>query len=149
MTLVGIGVLIIGIAFAIISIFVARTLNNLAHVLNGVDETVKKLPEQLDGVMNQTAEVLGQSKDTLADVNEKIRTLSPLFYIIGDVGESSRKLTSSLVDMTSSLKKNTKDGRTVVNEENLRGLYGAIAFSYFLTKRKRAMKDALEHTNQK
>ncbi|UOQ95514.1 DUF948 domain-containing protein [Halobacillus shinanisalinarum] len=142
MDYLGIGILIIGIAFAILSIFLIKTLNNLADVLKGVNKTVDKLPEQLDGVMSQTTEILNNSNDTLADVNEKVRALSPLFYIVGDIGDSSRKLTSSLADMTKSMKKSTKDGNSTVKEEDVGGLYGAVALGYYLTQKRKALKEA-------
>ncbi|WP_082231985.1 DUF948 domain-containing protein [Halobacillus massiliensis] len=142
MDYLGIGVLIIGIAFAIVSIFLMKALNNLANVLKGVDRTVEKLPDQLDGVMAQTTEVLNNSNDTLADVNVKIRALSPLFYIVGDIGESSRQLTSSLVDVTKSMKKSTSTGEAKVKERDVKGLYGAVALGYYLTQRRKAVKEA-------
>ncbi|MBH0230315.1 DUF948 domain-containing protein [Halobacillus yeomjeoni] len=140
MDFLGIGVLIIGIAFAVVSIFIIKALNNLAKVLGGVNKTVEQLPEQLDSVMKETSNVIHNSNDTLADVNEKIRALSPLFYIVGDIGESSRKLTSSLVDMTYSMKNSTHEGEQKVNEEGWRGIYGALALSYYLIQRRKALK---------
>ncbi|TGB02882.1 DUF948 domain-containing protein [Halobacillus salinus] len=136
----GIGVFIIGIAFAIVSIFLIKALNNLANVLKGVTKTVDQLPGQLDSVMSETSNVLHNSNDTLADVNEKIRALSPLFYIVGDIGESSRKLTSSLVDMTYSMKSTTREGEQRVNEEGWRGIYGALALTYYFVQKRSALK---------
>ncbi|MBN8236303.1 DUF948 domain-containing protein [Halobacillus kuroshimensis] len=144
MDFLGIGVLIIGIAFAVVSIFLIKALNNLAGVLSGVRETVDQLPEQLDSVMKETTGVLHNSNDTLADVNEKIKALSPLFYIVGDIGESSRKLTSSLVDMTSSLKNTTFEGEQKINEEGWRGIYGALAMTYYLSQKRKALKSAAQ-----
>ncbi|MCA1012256.1 DUF948 domain-containing protein [Halobacillus halophilus] len=142
MDYLGIGVLIIGIAFAIVSIFLIKALNNLANVLGGVRKTVDQLPEQLDSVMKETSNVLNNGNDTLADVNEKIRALSPLFYIVGDIGESSRKLTSSLVDMTHSMKESTHEGEQKINEEGWRGIYGALALTYYLTQKRKELKTA-------
>ncbi|WP_079477655.1 DUF948 domain-containing protein [Halobacillus salinus] len=136
----GIGVFIIGIAFAIVSIFLIKALNNLANVLKGVTKTVDQLPGQLDSVMSETSNVLHNSNDTLADVNEKIRALSPLFYIVGDIGESSRKLTSSLVDMTYSMKSTTREGEQRVSEEGWRGIYGALALTYYFVQKRSALK---------
>lgn len=142
MDYLGIGVFIIGIAFAIVSIFLIKALNNLANVLGGVRKTVDQLPDQLDSVMKETSNVLNNSNDTLADVNEKIRALSPLFYIVGDIGESSRKLTSSLVDMTHSVKQSTFEGEQKINEEGWRGVYGALALTYYLSQKRKALKSA-------
>lgn len=140
MDYLGIGVFIIGIAFAIVSIFLIKALNNLAGVLKGVTKTVDQLPGQLDSVMSETSNVLHNGNDTLADVNEKIRALSPLFYIVGDIGESSRKLTSSLVDMTHSMKQSTHEGEQKINEEGWRGVYGALALTYYLIQKRSALK---------
>ncbi|SIS40143.1 DUF948 domain-containing protein [Salimicrobium flavidum] len=147
MDYLGIGVLIIAIAFAIIAIFLVRTLNNLADVLKGVDRTVDELPSQLDNVMNETTDILKNSNVALADVNEKLRALSPLFYIVGDVGESSRQLSSSLVDVTHALKKNTTEGEDKVGEQGWNGLYGALALSYYLVQKRKALKENLPEKN--
>ncbi len=151
MDFLGIGVFIIGIAFAIVSIFLIRALNNLAGVLGGVNKTVQQLPDQLDGLMKQTTNILHTGNDTLADVNEKIASLSPLFYIVGDIGESSRKLTSSMLDMSKSVKKSTHEGESKINEEGWRGIYGAIALTYYLSQKRKALKEASQpgQTSQK
>ncbi|WP_226581965.1 DUF948 domain-containing protein [Halobacillus litoralis] len=144
MDYLGIGVLIIGIAFAIVSIFLIKALNNLAGVLSGVQTTVDQLPDQLDTVIKETSGVLHTSNETLADVNEKMKAISPLFYIVGDIGESSRKLTSSLVDMTQSLKETTHEGEQKINEEGWRGIYGAIAMTYYFSQKRKALKSAAQ-----
>ena len=109
MDLMGIGVLLIGIALLVLAIFVARVLNNFSSILNGVDKTIEQLPNQLDSILNETGNLIHNSNNTLADVNEKLGTLTPLFHIVGDVGESTRTLSSSLVDLTASAK-NKMDG---------------------------------------
>lgn len=140
MDLVGIGMLIISIAFALISIFLVKALNNLAKVLNGVNKTVDQLPEQLDSVFKETTSVIHNSNDTLEDVNEKIRALSPLFYLVGDIGETSRKFSSSLVDMTASMRQKTREGEKKVGQEGFRGIYGAVAFVYYLKQRRKELQ---------
>lgn len=141
MNLVGFSVLIIAIAFAVLVIFLIRTLTHLNSVLHGVNETVEKLPDQLDEMMKETGAVIHQSNDTLADVNEKLRALSPLFYIIGDAGEASRKLSSSLVDLTMSMKKSTEEGKESVQKRDLGGIYGALSLAYFLYQKRKTLKD--------
>ncbi|SFE71939.1 DUF948 domain-containing protein [Alteribacillus iranensis] len=141
MDLVGISVLIIAIAFVVLVIFLIRALNNLSNVLNGVNETVEKLPDQLDEVMKETGTVIHNSNDTLADVNEKLRALNPLFYILGDAGEASRKLSSSLVDVTKSMKQNTEEGKEKVDKRDLGGIYGVASLAYFLFQKRKALKE--------
>lgn len=137
----GIALLIIAIAFAVLVIFLARVLSNLTKTLNGVNETVDKLPEQLDQVMNQSELILHNSNETILDVNEKLHSLSPLFYIVGDAGEASRKLTSSLVDMTAGMKRSSTEGKGKVNEQALGGLYGSLALGYYMYQKRQAIKD--------
>ncbi|PSL50975.1 uncharacterized protein YoxC [Salsuginibacillus halophilus] len=146
MDLVGIGVLIIGIAFAVAVIFLARTLNNLSGVLQGVEKTVGKLPEQLDQITDETGNVIHNTNETIIDVNEKLETLNPVFYIVQDAGEASRKLSSSMVDVTAAWKKNTSEAEETASSKNLGGIYGAAALVYFLAQ-KRKEKQREDETN--
>lgn len=140
MTLIGIGVIIIGVACVILAIFIGHILNNLASVLSSVDKTVQQFPEQLDGIMKETSNVIRESNQALADVNEKMEQLSPLFYIVGDVGNATRKLSSSFVDATNSVKTKTEAGQEVSSKNNLGGVYGGVALGYYWLKKKRDLK---------
>lgn len=140
MTLIGIGVIIIGVACVILAIFIGHALNNLAGILNGVDKTVQQLPDQLDGIMKETSNVIHESNRTLADVNEKMEQLSPLFYIVGDVGNATRKLSSSLVNATDAVKAKAEAGQEVSDNNNLGGVYGGAALGYYWLKKRRELK---------
>lgn len=131
MSLTGIGVLLIGIAFLILSIYLAKVLNNTATILEGVGRTVEQLPHQMDDVLNETGRMIQNSNNTLADVNEKLGTLTPLFHIVGDVGESTRTLASSVNDFAGSVKKKVEsmDGET--RNKRLGGLYGSAALAFY------------------
>jgi len=142
MTLVGIGVLLIGVAFIILAIFIGHVLNNLAGVLAGIDKTVQQLPKQLDNVFKETGEMISEGNNTLADVNEKLHQLSPLFYIMGDVGNVTRKFSSSLVDVTDSIKTKTEGGKEVAEDNKLGGMYGTFALGYYWMKKRQEMKKA-------
>ncbi|SDI37339.1 Uncharacterized protein YoxC, contains an MCP-like domain [Alteribacillus persepolensis] len=144
MDLLGIGVLIAAIAFCVLVIFLIRALNNLSSVLAGVDKTVEKLPDQLDDVMQQSSQVIENGNQTLTDLNEKMQALTPLFYMVGDAGEASRKFSSSLADFTVSLKKNTNEGKEAAQKKDLGGIYGMLAFIYYLTQKRKAWKEAKE-----
>lgn len=149
MTLIGIGVIIIGVAAIILAIFIGHALNNLASVLSGVDKTVQKLPEQLDGIFKETGDMIHESNQTLADVNDKLQQLSPLFYMVGDVGNATRKFSSSLVDVTDSVKARTEAGRDIADKNNLGGLYGSFALGYYWLKKRREMKrEERDYTNE-
>lgn len=142
MTLTGVGVLLIGIAFLIIAIFIAHALQNLAGVLKGVEKTVDKLPDQMDTIVKETGELMNESNKTLADVNDKLKQLSPLFYVVGDAGNMTRKFSSSLVEMTDSLKEGTGEAKDVTDKNKLGGLYGSFALGYYWLQRRREAKKA-------
>ncbi|TQS76167.1 DUF948 domain-containing protein [Ornithinibacillus gellani] len=131
-----IGILLIGIACLLGAIFIAYALNNLAGVLGGIEKTVEKLPEQLDDIFKQTGNLIEESNHTLQDVNDKLKQLSPLFYIVGDVGNATRKFTSSLVDVTDSVKKKTEEGKDIADKNDLGGVYGAVALGYYWLKQR-------------
>ncbi len=140
MDLVGIGVLLIGIAFLVLAIYFSRVLNNLAGVIRGVDKTVDQLPNQLDKILHESGNLLHNSNDTLADVNEKLETLTPYFKIVGDVGESTRTLSSSLVDATKSAKKKLENVDPEIQNKRLGGVYGTVALGYYLFQRRNDIK---------
>lgn len=144
MDLAGIGVLLIGIAFLVLAIFLARILNQVASVLEGVDKTVEQLPKQLDNILDETSVLIHNSNDTLADVNEKLGTLTPLFHIVGDVGESTRKLSSSLVDVSKSTTKKMGEADEEVQNKRLGGLYGTTALGYYLFRKRKELKKGNE-----
>lgn len=137
MDLTDIGILLIGIAFLVLAIYVARILNKFADILEGMNKTVEQLPKQLDEVLDETGKLIHNSNDTLADVNEKLGTLTPLFHIVGDVGESTRKLSSSLVDVSKSATKKMGQADEEVQNKRLGGLYGTTALGYYLFRRRK------------
>lgn len=140
MDLMGIGVLLIGIALLVLAIYLARVLNNVASILNGVDKTIEQLPTQLDSILKETGDLIQNSNNTLADVNEKLGTLSPLFHIVGDVGESTRILSSSLVDLTASAKKKMSEADEDKQNKRLGGLYGTAALGFYVMKKNKGAK---------
>lgn len=143
MDLIGIGVLLMGVACLVLAIYLARVLNNFANVVSGVDKTVEQLPEQLDNIFNETGNLLHNSNDTLSDVNEKLGTLTPLFHIVGDLGESTRTLSSSLVDVTKSAKSKMDKTDPEVQKKRLGGVYGSFALSYYLYQNRRELKKGI------
>ncbi|MEC5425981.1 DUF948 domain-containing protein [Virgibacillus sp. C22-A2] len=140
--LMGIGVLIIGIAFLVMAFFIAHTLYNLAGILRGIEKTVEKLPNQLDDVFKETGNLIHQSSNTIADVNDKLKQMSPLFYIVGDVGNVTRKFSSSLVDVTDSIKSKTDNGKEIAEKNKLGGVYGTFALGYYWLQKRKQLRQA-------
>lgn len=142
MDLVGIGVLLIGIGFLILSIFLAIILSNIASILGGVNKTVGQLPNQLDNMFDETGKLLHNSNNTLADVNEKLGTLTPIFHIVGDVGESTRRLSSALVDVSKSATTKDENGDSPAKDKKIGGLYGSTALGYYLFRKGKEQKES-------
>lgn len=140
MSLTGVGVFLLGAGFLVLAIFIARVLNHFASILEGVNETVDQLPDQLDGVLTETGEMIRHSNETLADINEKLGTLTPLFQVVGDVGETTRKLSSSLVDVTESAKQKVVDMDEEKRKKRLGGLYGTVALSLYAVRKRKDTK---------
>lgn len=140
MDFVGIGVLLIGVGFLILSIFLAIILSNIASILGGVNETVGQLPKQLDNMFDETGKLLHNSNNTLADVNEKLGTLTPMFQIVGDVGESTRRMSSALVDVSKSATTKDTNGDSASENKKLGGLYGSTALGYYLLRKGKEQK---------
>lgn len=140
MSLAGLGVLIIGFAFLILAFFMAKALINLASVLDGVNKTVEQLPDQIDEMVKETSSLIQHGNETIVDANEKLKSLSPLFYIVGDMGEASRKLSSSLVDVSSSLKSKTTGEDNSKKQKFLSGAYSSFALGYYWLRKRKELK---------
>lgn len=116
MSLTGIGVILIGVAFLVMAVYLAWTLNNLANVLRGIEKTVEQMPQQLDDIFRETRQMLNQTNVTISEVNDKLRTLSPLFYMVHDVGEMSRKLTTPLANFSVNMNQKAKNKEAEDND---------------------------------
>lgn len=136
----GIGVLIIGITFTVLTLFLIKPLRKLSESLDGVKQTTERLPHMLDDLSKQTSDVLQSSNVMIANVNEQVKELSPIFHIIGDTGEAARKLTIAALKKTNSFKTRTNDAAVFTNRENYEGIYGILSFMFFLSQRKNCMK---------
>ena len=63
-------------------------------------------------------------------MNDKLKQLSPLFYAVGDVGKITNTLTSSLVQVTDTIKTKTSD-----TGEKGGGLFSTFAMAYYWFKK--------------
>ncbi|NYF25444.1 DUF948 domain-containing protein [Sporosarcina sp. JAI121] len=142
----GIGVLIIGIAFAVLVIFLLKPIKKLSDVLASLQQTTDLLPEVLDDVTHQASDILQTSNATLGNVNEQVNEISPLFHIVGDAGEASRKLTSAALDKTNTLKEQTGSAKEFVRREKYEGIYGLLSFVFFLSQRRKEIKETIPVT---
>lgn len=136
----GIGVLIIGIAFAVLTFLLIKPIRKLSETLDGVKQVSDRLPQLVDELSSQTVEVMQSSNATIANVNEQVKEISPLFHIVGDTGEATRQLTLSALGKTNTLKSKTSDASEFTKREKYEGIYGILSFIFFLSERKNHLK---------
>ncbi|WP_067730355.1 DUF948 domain-containing protein [Oceanobacillus damuensis] len=137
---IGIGLIIIGIALMALVVFLIKPLNNLAGVFSSLQKTTDELPKTVEDITSQTTQTLGTGVETLNQVNNQVRELSPLFHIVGDAGRATNHLTSSMVNAVDEMKVNTQNGSDFTTRKNLEGIYGALTLGYLLFQKNKEMK---------
>lgn len=146
MSLSGIGVLLIGAGFLVLAIFLARVLNGVAGTLVGVNKTLDQLPDQLDGILGETGQLIRHSNDTLADVNGKLGNLTPVFEVVGDLGDTTRNLTASLHNVTDATKRKVENADEDNRNKSIGGIYGTAALGYYAVRKGKSMKKTESYT---
>lgn len=135
----GIGVLVIGIAFFVLVIRLIKPINKLAGVFSSLQKTTDELPEQINEVTTQAKEAISASKDVLQQVNDQVKELSPIFYIVGDAGRATNHLSSSMVDAVMKIKTSTTEASEFTERNKLEGFYGALTLGYFIFQKSSAL----------
>ena len=139
----GIGVLIIGVALLILVIFLIKPLNKLAGVLDNLQQTTDSLPNILTEITGQTTTILHTGNETIGNVNNQVKGFQPLFEIVRDVGEASQQLTATALEKTMSLKQNTSAATEFLQRKRYEGLFGLLSVFFYLSQRKKDIKNAL------
>lgn len=142
----GIGVLLIGSAFLILVIVLIKPLNKLSDVLTSVQQTTDTLPEKLSNITEQTTLILKTSNETIANVNKQVSEVSPVFHIIGDVGQASRELTTTALHKTLAFKQKTEGNKQFTQSKKYEGLYGLLSLVFILFKNKDRVSEELSKT---
>ncbi|MFC2949234.1 DUF948 domain-containing protein [Virgibacillus sediminis] len=132
----GIGVIIIGIALLVLVILLIKPLNKLSGVLENLQKTTDDLPETVTNLTAQTKEALSTSTDTLHHVNNQVKELSPIFYIVGDAGRATNQLSNSMVNAVTKMESKTQDASNLSYRKNLEGIYGALTLGYILFQKR-------------
>jgi len=139
----GIGVLIIGIAFMILVFILIKPLMKLTTVLESLQKTTDQIPTMLTDITGQATEVFQKGNATLVNVNKQVKEINPIFQIVNDAGEASRDFSEMALEKTFALKKNTSEAKVFSQKKRVKGLYGLLAFVYYLTQRKEIIKEQL------
>ncbi|WP_100012733.1 DUF948 domain-containing protein [Lentibacillus sediminis] len=135
----GIGVIVIGVAFLGLVVLLVKPLNNLAGVLSNLQKTTDDLPQQVTDITTQTKDVMNTSKDTLNSLNNQVKELSPLFYIVGDAGRAANHVSASMADAVTKMETRTQNASDLTHRKNLEGVYGALTLGYFLYQKRNKM----------
>ncbi|GAB3069791.1 DUF948 domain-containing protein [Virgibacillus ainsalahensis] len=132
----GIGVLVIGVAFLVLVLLLIKPLNKLSGVFGNLQKTTDDLPQTVNDITSQTKEALGAGVDTLYQVNNQVKELSPLFYIVGDAGRATNHLSTSMVNAVTKMETKTQDASDLTHYKNLEGIYGALTLGYMLFQKR-------------
>lgn len=136
----GIGVLLIGIALIIVAIVLIKPLGKLTEVLENVKKTTDTLPSTVAELTGQTQQILHTSNETISNVNKQVAEVTPVFQIVGDVGEASREVTTAALDRSVRLKERVGNASEFVQEKEYKGLYGLVTVVFYLMQQKKELK---------
>ena len=95
MVWIGIGLIIIGIALLGLVGIMIKPMMKAASVLSDVKKTTSTLPETVGGMTEQVNEALHTGVDMLQLINTQLKELTPIFYLVGDVGRATKQLSSN------------------------------------------------------
>lgn len=132
---VGIGLIIIGIALFALTGILIKPLNKVAAILSDVKETTKELPETVKDISGQANEALHTGVDTLQQINVQLKELTPIFYLVGDVGRATHELSSNMVNAVEEFEQ--KETGTFATRKNLESLYGAATLGMMIFQKAR------------
>lgn len=85
----GIGVFILSIGFAVMVFYLIPVFKNLTRTLGATADTITSTEKELEKITNETTVILHSSNETLANVNDKLGKLDPLFDVMNDAGKSA------------------------------------------------------------
>ncbi|GGP15635.1 DUF948 domain-containing protein [Oceanobacillus neutriphilus] len=132
--LLGIGAVLIGIGLLAVAGFLFLKLGGAGKLIASAQKTTDQLPEQVEGITSQITDVLKTGNETLQQVNQQIKELSPMFYLVGDAGRATHNMTSSVLKTANQLQEKTEDADLIIANKNLQGIYGLATIGYFLVK---------------
>lgn len=141
MVWIGIGLIIIGIALLGLVGIMIKPMMKAASVLSDVKKTTSTLPETVGGMTEQVNEALHTGVDMLQQINTQLKELTPIFYLVGDVGRATKQLSSNMVDAVEDFERK----ETFATRKNLEALYGALTLGILLFQK--AKDFANENTN--
>lgn len=132
---IGIGLIVIGLALLGLVGILIKPLTKVAAILNDVKETTKDLPQTVNGITTQVNEALNTGVTTIQQVNMQLKELTPIFYLVGDVGRATQQLSSNMVNAVEEFEE--KETPSFASRRNLEALYGALTLGSMLFQQAR------------
>ena len=132
---VGIGLIIIGLALLALAGILIRPLLKASAVLDDLKKTTKDLPQTVKEVTTQVNGALNTGVDTLQQVNTQLKELTPIFYLVGDVGRATQQLSSNMVHAVENFEE--RETASFASRKNLEGLYGALTLGAMIFQKAR------------
>ncbi|WP_174615436.1 DUF948 domain-containing protein [Virgibacillus ihumii] len=134
---IGIGVIIIGLAFLGLVFFLIKPLKNLTELFASLQKTTDELPDQVADITSETTSAISAGRDAINQVNKQMNELSPLFQLIGDMGNTTRGLSSSLIKVNTTMREKLEND-SAIKRNNLEWIYGIMTLGYCIFQRNKA-----------
>jgi uncharacterized protein YoxC len=138
MGLIEVSVFIIAVAFCILVFFLIKVLNSVNQSIAQTEKAIASLQNQMDDLGKETTQLLHQANDVISDLEQKSKSLNPLFQTVHDAGQAAHQLSNSLLQASSTLSKNLKKGADLAAEQNAEKVsvfLRAASLGYFLVQK--------------
>lgn len=143
---VGIGLTIIGLALLALVGVLIKPLIKVSAVLDDVKKTTKELPQTVNDATAQVNEALHTGVDTLQQINIQLKELTPIFYLVGDVGRATQQLSSNMANAVEDFEE--KETASFASRKNLEGLYGALTLGAMIFKKAKEFNNERKIVNE-
>ncbi|KRN28569.1 DUF948 domain-containing protein [Liquorilactobacillus mali] len=116
--------LIAAVAFLLLVVFLCIVLAKVGKIMNEVNESVKSMRTDINGLSREAESILAKSNTLLTDIEDKSKTIDPLFQAVADLSESVSDLNNASRGLATKVSSSTKSvGKTSVVLGVARKLY--------------------------
>ncbi|EJF01429.1 DUF948 domain-containing protein [Liquorilactobacillus mali] len=116
--------LIAAVAFLLLVVFLCIVLAKVGKIMNEVNESVKSMRTDINGLSREAEAILAKSNTLLTDIEDKSKTIDPLFQAVADLSESVSDLNNASRGLATKVSSSTKSvGKTSVVLGVARKLY--------------------------
>lgn len=137
MTWIDISLIIIAVSFCLLVFYLVKVLRSVNNSLIQTDQTIKDIQLQVDEIAKESTQLLQQSNKVMMDVEQKSKSLDPLFQTVHDAGQAVNTLSQAVREVSSTLSYNMKKGmdKATDNPNKIAGVMNIISFGYFIREK--------------